>query len=83
MSRLQDVPTHMLDNLVQYITKVGSFLRRTRLDELPDILDIFVGNMSIIRPRPALWNHDFLTAERDIYGSNNKRLIGWTQMRGR
>jgi len=80
-----DVPTHMLDNPEQYITKVGRFIRAHSLDELPQIWDIFIGNMSVIGPRPALWNQDLLTAERDKYGANNVRpgLTGWAQINGR
>ena len=71
MSTPHDVPTHMLDNPDQYITKVGKFLRAHSLDELPQIWDIFIGNMSVIGPRPGLWNQDILTAERDKYGAND------------
>lgn len=80
-----DVPTHMLDNPDQYITKVGKFIRAHSLDELPQIWDIFVGNMSIIGPRPGLWNQDLLTAERDKYGANDVKpgLTGWAQINGR
>lgn len=80
-----DVPTHMLDNPDQYITKVGKFLRAHSLDELPQVWDIFIGNMSIIGPRPGLWNQDLLTAERDKYGANDVRpgLTGWAQINGR
>lgn len=80
-----DIPTHMLDNPEQYITKVGKFLRAHSLDELPQIWDILIGNMSVIGPRPALWNQDILTAERDKYGANNIRpgLTGWAQINGR
>lgn len=80
-----DVPTHMLDNPDQYITRVGKFLRSHSLDELPQIWDIFIGNMSIIGPRPALWNQDVLTAERDKYGANDVKpgLTGWAQINGR
>lgn len=80
-----DVPTHMLDNPDQYITKVGKFIRAHSLDELPQIWDIFVGNMSVIGPRPGLWNQDLLTAERDKYGANDVRpgLTGWAQINGR
>ena len=67
MSTPHDVPTHMLDNPDQYITKVGKFLRKSSLDELPQIGDIFIGNMSVIGPRPGLWNQYLLTAERDKY----------------
>ena len=78
-------PTHMLENPEFYITKVGKFLRTHSLDELPQIWDIFIGNMSIIGPRPGLWNQDLLTAERDKYGANDVRpgLTGWAQINGR
>ena len=80
-----DVPTHMLDNPDQYITKVGKFIRAHSLDELPQIWDIFIGNMSVIGPRPGLWNQDLLTAERDKYGANDVKpgLTGWAQINGR
>ncbi len=80
-----DKPTHMLENPEQYITKVGKFIRAHSLDELPQIWDIFIGNMSIIGPRPGLWNQDFLTAERDKYGANDVKpgLTGWAQINGR
>lgn len=85
MSTPHDVPTHMLDNPDQYITKVGKFIRAHSLDELPQIWDIFIGNMSIIGPRPALWNQDVLIAERDKYGANDIKpgLTGWAQINGR
>ncbi len=85
MSTPHDVPTHMLSNPDQYITRVGHFLRKSSLDELPQIGDIFIGNMSIIGPRPALWNQDVLTAERDKYGANDIKpgLTGWAQINGR
>lgn len=85
MSTPHDVPTHMLENPEQYITKVGKFIRAHSLDELPQIWDIFIGNMSVIGPRPALWNQDQLTAERDRYGANDIRpgLTGWAQINGR
>ena len=85
MSTPHDVPTHQLDNPEQYITKVGKFLRKSSLDELPQIWDIFVGNMSIIGPRPALWNQDDLIAERDKYNANDVMpgLTGWAQINGR
>ena len=85
MSTPHDVPTHMLSNPDQYITRVGRFLRANSLDELPQIWDIFIGNMSIIGPRPALWNQDILTAERDKYGANDIKpgLTGWAQINGR
>lgn len=81
----QNVPTHMLDNPEQYITKSGRFIRAHSLDELPQIWDIFVGNMSVIGPRPGLWNQDLLTAERDKYGANDIKpgLTGWAQINGR
>lgn len=85
MNTPHDVPTHMLDNPEQYITRVGRFIRRKSIDELPQIWDIFVGNMSVVGPRPGLWNQDLLTAERDKYGANNVKpgLTGWAQINGR
>lgn len=85
MSTPHDRPTHMLDNPEQYITKVGKFIRAHSLDELPQIWDIFIGNMSVIGPRPGLWNQDFLIAERDKYGANDIKpgLTGWAQINGR
>lgn len=85
MSTPQDTPTHMLKNPRQYITRVGKFLRKTSLDELPQIFNIFIGQMSIIGPRPALWNQVDLVAERDKYGANDVRpgLSGWAQINGR
>lgn len=85
MSTPHDVPTHMLDNPDQYITRVGRFMRRTSIDELPQIWDIFIGNMSVIGPRPALWNQDVLVAERDKYNANDVKpgLTGWAQINGR
>ncbi|MRX73004.1 sugar transferase [Bacillus lacus] len=81
----KDTPTHLLDNPDQYITKMGKFLRKTSLDELPQIWNIFVGQMSIIGPRPALWNQYDLIAERDKYGANDvpPGLTGWAQINGR
>ena len=81
----KDTPTHLLENPDQYITKVGKFLRKTSLDELPQLFNIFVGHMAIIGPRPALWNQFDLIEERDKYGANDVRpgLTGWAQINGR
>lgn len=85
MSTPHDKPTHMLENPEQYITKAGKFIRSHSLDELPQIWDIFIGNMSVIGPRPGLWNQDLLTSERDKYGANDIKpgLTGWAQINGR
>lgn len=81
----KDMPTHLLEDPDMYITRVGKFLRKSSLDELPQIFDIFVGSMSIIGPRPALWNQFDLVEERDKYGANDVRpgLTGWAQINGR
>ena len=81
----KDTPTHLLENPEQWITKVGKFMRKTSLDELPQIWNIFVGDMSIIGPRPALWNQYDLIEERDRYGANDvlPGLTGWAQINGR
>lgn len=81
----KDMPTHMLSNPDQYITKVGKFLRKSSLDELPQIINILAGQMSIVGPRPALWNQYDLIEERDKYGANDvlPGLTGWAQINGR
>ena len=85
METPKDVPTHLLENPQQYITRVGRILRKLSLDELPQIFQIFTGEMSVIGPRPALWNQFDLIAERDKYGANDVRpgLTGWAQINGR
>ncbi|UEL49740.1 sugar transferase [Terrisporobacter hibernicus] len=81
----KDMPTHLLDNPDAYITKIGEFLRKTSLDELPQIINIIKGEMSIVGPRPALWNQFDLIEERDKYKSNDivPGLTGWAQINGR
>ncbi|MDY3253868.1 MAG: sugar transferase [Lachnospiraceae bacterium] len=81
----KDMPTHLLKNPEQYITRVGGFLRKTSLDELPQIFNIFLGQMAIIGPRPALYNQTDLYEERAKYGANKVRpgLTGWAQINGR
>ena len=81
----KDAPTHTLRDPEKWITRVGKFLRKTSLDELPQIFNIFVGQMSVVGPRPALWNQDDLVAEREKYGANDvlPGLTGWAQINGR
>lgn len=81
----KDMPTHLLSNADSYITKTGKFLRKTSLDELPQIINIIKGDMSIIGPRPALWNQFDLIEQRDKYGANDimPGLTGWAQINGR
>lgn len=81
----KDMPTHLLENPEKYITPIGKFLRKTSLDELPQIINILAGDMSIIGPRPALWNQYDLIEERDKYKANDimPGLTGWAQINGR
>lgn len=81
----KEMPTHLLKNPDEFITRVGKFLRRTSLDELPQLFNILKGDMAIIGPRPALWNQEDLIEERDKYGANDIRpgLTGWAQINGR
>lgn len=85
MSTPHDVPTHLLENPEQYITRVGSFIRKTSLDELPQIFQVFTSKLSVVGPRPALWSQDDLVAEREKYGANDIKpgITGWAQINGR
>ncbi len=85
MSTPHDTPTHLLENPEQYITHVGRFIRKTSLDELPQIYQVFTSKLSAIGPRPALWSQEDLIAERDKYGANDIKpgITGWAQINGR
>ncbi|MBQ7329964.1 MAG: sugar transferase [Oscillospiraceae bacterium] len=80
-----DTPTHLLEDPEQYITRVGKFIRKTSIDELPQIYQVFTGKLSIVGPRPALWSQDDLVAEREKYGANEMKpgITGWAQINGR
>jgi len=80
-----DIPTHMLENPEQYLIGIGALIRKLSIDELPQLFNILKGDMSVIGPRPALWNQDDLIEERDKYGANNVKpgLTGWAQINGR
>lgn len=85
MSTPHDTPTHLLENPGQYITRVGKFIRKTSIDELPQIYQVFTGKLSTIGPRPALWSQEDLVAEREKYGANDIKpgITGWAQINGR
>lgn len=85
MSTPHDTPTHLLKNPEQYITRVGKFIRKTSIDELPQIYQVFTSRLSVVGPRPALWSQDDLVAEREKYGANDVKpgITGWAQINGR
>lgn len=85
MSTPHDTPTHLLENPEQYITRVGRFIRKTSLDELPQIYQVFSSKLSVVGPRPALWSQEDLIAEREKYGANDIKpgITGWAQINGR
>lgn len=85
MSTPHDTPTHLLENPEQYITRVGRFIRKTSIDELPQIYQVFSSKLSVVGPRPALWSQDDLVAEREKYGANDVKpgITGWAQINGR
>ena len=85
MSTPHDTPTHLLENPEQYITRMGKFIRKTSIDELPQIYQVFTSKLSVIGPRPALWSQDDLVAEREKYGANDIKpgITGWAQINGR
>lgn len=85
VSTPRDTPTHLLDNPEQYITRVGRFIRKTSLDELPQFYQVFTSKLSIVGPRPALWSQEDLVAEREQYGANDIKpgITGWAQINGR
>ena len=85
MSTPHDVPTHLLENPDQYITRVGKFIRKTSLDELPQIYQVFTSKLSVVGPRPALWSQYDLIEEREKYGANDMKpgITGWAQINGR
>lgn len=85
MSTPHDIPTHLLENPEQYITRVGRFIRKASLDELPQIYQVFSSKLSVVGPRPALWSQEDLIAEREKYGANDIKpgITGWAQINGR